>query len=800
MSQPQIHQGHPSSTAVLIHWAALMLCASISGCSGSQSTSEPTDEKLKQSEQEKLKPLVMQRATTLPAAAATPALLAKPGHWSALRVEAHARHEDVRGPWVVELTTAKGQPLSMDNPSCVVSTQREVVLPKQQLRPLEQLMFVPASAEQANLNLTLRSSRGAPSSAALNSSLTLLAASQYLALVISGEPTGYAFLANHDWVRFAHDEFESTSGAHYRLLSVGQGATALPRSALAWTAIAVLIWDRRDPADLHPDEQQALLDWLHWGGQLVVSGPESLELLRGSFLEPHLSATVDETVALDDSTLKLFNEPPWQHPGAALKWVKPWSGVRLAPLPTAHTLLAADALPLVVERRVGAGRVVVTAFRLNQNEFINWPGCEPFWNACLLRRLPRVFQQTAEHFTSVSWVDHPRHEAALVTDVRWFSRDVGKPQLRSAEAKPSPQLLAAPLNASVDPAMLASIGPGLGAWDDFNPVANAARQTLVEAAGIVVPERSFVLRLLGVYIVLLVPVNWLLFRVLGRVEWAWPMVVVLALVFTAAVTYLAQLNVGFARSRTTVAVVELPARHHRAHLTRYTALYSSLGTRYDVRVQHPTGLVLPMALGAAPPREAPMHVSLERELSSADDGAPEGSNTVRLTGYEVGSNSTGLIHSEQLYDLGGSIELIERDQRWRLTNHTRHAITGLVVAQQGEQRRFAWCERLEGGVSVDLASETDLADREKWLARFNHLRGLAAVAVDQPRDGIRLIGWIDEDLPGLDVRPVAAQSRHHTLLLAHLREPAWEPLVFDSNARPLATKQSPLTIGPDTKP
>ncbi len=33
------------------------------------------------------------------------------------------------------------------------------------------------------------------------------------------------------------------------------------------------------------------MDWLHWGGQLMVNGPDSLDLLKGSFLEPYLPAT-----------------------------------------------------------------------------------------------------------------------------------------------------------------------------------------------------------------------------------------------------------------------------------------------------------------------------------------------------------------------------------------------------------------------------------------------------------------------------------------------------------------------------
>ena len=50
------------------------------------------------------------------------------------------------------------------------------------------------------------------------------------------------------------------------------------------------------------------------------------------------------------------------------------------------------------------------------------------------------------------------------------------------------------------------------------------------------------------YLFVLVPLNWLLFRVLGRVELAWAAAPVIAVVCTGLVVWLAQLDIGFARS------------------------------------------------------------------------------------------------------------------------------------------------------------------------------------------------------------------------------------------------------------
>ena len=112
-------------------------------------------------------------------------------------------------------------------------------------------------------------------------------------------------------------------------------------------------------------------------------------------------------------------------------------------------------------------------------------------------------------------------------------------------------------------------------------MANAARKPLDDAAGIDVPERTFIVKVLVCYLCLLVPGNWLVFRLLRRVEWAWIAAPLIAIGCTVMVIYLAQLNIGFARSRNEIAVVEMQAEYPRVHVARYTVLYTSLGTRYE---------------------------------------------------------------------------------------------------------------------------------------------------------------------------------------------------------------------------
>ena len=134
---------------------------------------------------------------------------------------------------------------------------------------------------------------------------------------------------------------------------------------------------------------------------------------------------------------------------------------------------------------------------------------------------------------------------------------------------------------------------GLGAWNDFSPVAQAARTALNNAAGIRVPERSFIIWVVVGYLCVLVPANWIVFRLLGRVEWAWFAAPLIAIACTVVVIQQAQLNIGFARSRNEIAVIEMQPGYSRAHVARYTALYTSLATRYEFRLDGPGGQILP---------------------------------------------------------------------------------------------------------------------------------------------------------------------------------------------------------------
>ena len=226
-----------------------------------------------------------------------------------------------------------------------------------------------------------------------------------------------------------------------------------------------------------------------------------------------------------------------------------------------------------------------------------------------------------------------------------FRRALLELQSRS-DVEANPESIAEAVTPSgLDPMELAKTRSGVAAWNDFSWVSTSARQALRQAAGITVPSREFVLWTLGVYLAATVPLNWLTFRLLGRVEWAWGAVPVLAVAWGGAVVWLTQLDIGFARAETEINVLELQNDYRRAHATRYTALYTALSTGYDIRFDDPLPLVQPFSAGGA--ALLPDQSTLIARL--------EGVDRRQLVDLPVSSNSTGMVHSEQYLDLGGGL-------------------------------------------------------------------------------------------------------------------------------------------------
>jgi hypothetical protein len=455
--------------------------------------------------------------------------------------------------------------------------------------------------------------------------------------------------------------------------------------------------------------------------------------------------------------------------------------------------------------------------QLTEREFVNWrSGFESLFNAALLRRPPREYHQLDFDAVTLLWhpIDDPslaarRLDARLTSNLRYFARDLGvETNYRWEEVFDETGSLGAlpqayrPRGAIPQPERELRAPPyagGIGAWNDFNATATSARNALREAAGVDVPDRTFVVACLAVYLVLLVPVNWMIFQMLGRVEWAWIAAPIIAIIGTFVVVHQAQLDIGFVRSQTEIGLLELQPDHPRALMTRYTALYTSLSTTYDLEFADPTALAMPFPADASDrSRSALGNKTVEFERQG---------ERVRLTGLPVLSNSTNFVHSEQMLPLDGTIRLNKpaASGAWQLENRSQLNLRSVgVIRKQNGALRGVWIGELAPGQSTPFSNPASLptlpagndvpftSDRQGEAQRLataagrlnlEPLFGLAYSLEHLEEGELRLVARVDDPLPGYSVTPSASQLRTATLVVAHLEHAGLPRLRKDKNTK-----------------
>jgi hypothetical protein len=759
---------------------------------------------------------------TLPNPLLTIESMNKPGHWTSAQLELTANNFDFGGELVTD-------PFPLPETGFAMGTSRPAVLPKGQTKFLELTYFVPPGRKGVSAMTRLRQSERGGDVLASSHPMMRIPTHQFYFLVLSRDADRFSFVKRLDSIQppGGDDLVEANQTAHYRVLTPPiENRVPLPSHALTWTSIAYILWDDIAPSVLTSDQQLAMLDWLHWGGQLIISGPSSLDSLTGSFLEPYLPAVSEGSVDLTDADFTALNEN-WCNGVPQLDPAESWSGVRLK--------LADDATPLygsgdlIVERRLGRGRIVVTRFAIGQQSLVNWRGYDNVFNACLLRRPPRTFSVDATDEVMCRWakrayVNDPR----LISQLRYHSRDEGASYAYLAEHETRERSLGFDpygQNGNIDLNESESIEPGVAGWSDFTAVATSARQSLQQTSGIDVPDASFVLRMLLGYLIILVPINYAIFRGMGRVEWAWVAVPVISLGCSALIVHLAQLDIGFVRAETEVGVVEIQPGYERAHVTRYVSLYTSISTEYDFDFDDPGALVQPFSVTGKDTLfagQSPTVVNYRRDRG------------VKLSGYQVASNSLGMVHSEHMTEMGGAISIRQQGGRMTLVNASRMTIReAAIVAPDGVARLGT----VEPGASVtfvptpkpaavpapkrgaaarpsktasDTADDTTAAPQTSTATATpsdtpsdtqndtqNHappdivakgtlnIDGLLRYAEENcPPEETRLIGWTDEKVPGMSMVPTASQQRQANMIIVHLEHAPMAGAAPDANPRP----------------
>lgn len=771
----------------------------------------------------------------------------KAGHWSTLSLELRANQDEFAGTLQTAPVPMAGLPLEL-------VYRRDARLARGQRTRLSQQVLLPVIPKEKELGLELLRPESIRPDIVWLASVKELEPRQMLVVVLTkGSSDSYA-----GWNRFQAmiplssertDPLELERDRYYRLvLPLQSDKPPLSPHPLTWTTISHLVWDGMAPDTLNPSQQQAMVDWLHWGGQLILvggAGP-AFSLLKDSFLSPYLPGDPTGAHVLlgrgDLTPLSDAYPPPLvrtpqeaeQPPAWALdETVNPRSGryrrpVPIDPKPNQPVYLAglaprpgASAISLGesgdrlvgVEWRVGRGRVLMLGLSLTDPAIASWPGLDTFVRRVVLRRpeerlAPPPYQRDVAgryHF-------YTDLNAADLTWVRYLTRDLGvapvrrRPQAGTAPpATPDNGLVLNPSASDVDETAPPPQGPYVSTvadWNDESELPKLSSERLEAASGIKVPKASFVLKVVLAYILALVPLNWLICRfVLGRRELAWVAVPILALGFAVAVERAAAYDLGYDFACDEIDVLEIHGGYPRALVTRFSSLYSTGRTRFNISFPNdPTALALPLASGQS--------VRGEDISTSVWQSYP----VPALSDFLVQPRSLAMVRAEEMLTLEGAITLESEPAVRRIVNHTslelRDAVLVDLSGPNGPQRETP-LGTIRPGTSVRTSDRREEPGDEKPPAELGldkFLTRLRRYSEDRPesKGEIRLVAWSPRPLPGQKVEPAPDRHRGFTAVVVHLTSgrppepsaPNYNVLAGGEDPRPELRVEPPMYAPP----
>jgi hypothetical protein len=710
----------------------------------------------------------------------------KEGHWATLSVELRSNYEDYNGL----LQTSPVRLLDMPH---AVAFRREARLIKEQPGKLGLQIMLPSFQKELMLEMTrpgaIRPDGATPAL------LRKLEPHQMLIPVLGPASPSYTALARFQALlptSADRDPAQLEKQRYFRLVQPQEPEKPLPLSPhpLTWSTISHVIWDGLDPEALNVGQQQALLDWLHWGGQLIIvggAGP-SLAPLQESFLAPYLPATPSgQNASLTAEDLETFSKshpiPYWPEEGEAGaiprylpdkddNRIRPTPGnplfvTGLDPLPGATVLPLGDPgrHALGVEWRVGRGRVLMLGIKLTEPALVAWPGLDTMVRRVVLRR--PLEDQIGPRFMVLP--------ATQLTWVRYLARDLDAPRPSPRPEEPTGGGPNYELQLPADPS---------SAWLDGAALPRATRRSLQEASGITIPGSDFVLKVILAYGIALVPINWLACRfLLRRRELAWVVTPLLALGFAVAVERGAAYDLGFDTACDEIDLVEIQGDYARAHVSRFAALYSTGRHSFTIAYpDDPTALALPMNMAN--------NISGGDALQSYWQTYPEPA----LVDFPIQPRALSMFRTEQLVNMPGGITLSKEGGERRVVNGTELPLRDAVVVNLGGKMVYR-LGTIAPGATVPLQQGSPLTaelneglgtdrdddqaepkksdarpDPDKWLDPEPFLRLLRWYSWGRPEDRNewRLVAWSPGPQPGQDLRPKVDRHRGFRLVVAHL--------------------------------
>ncbi|MCB8948020.1 MAG: hypothetical protein H6653_08390 [Ardenticatenaceae bacterium] len=231
------------------------------------------------------------------------------------------------------------------------------------------VLYIKLTTGAGNVDVTLHQNDGTLVAEASSGSLSRIAASTNLLYgVVSPDAAEFAFLERIPGSR---------ADAAVALLTLDD----LPETAVAWSALDVLILNDTDTSQFTSQQRTAMEVWLKNGGQLIVTGGANWQKTAAS-LTDLLPVTVDGSQSVDDLPgLRERIGIEFRDPGPYV--------VATSSLRSGELIFRQDELPLLARQSFGRGSVYFLALDPRLAPLLDWDGSEAIW-AAIASRVPNV--------------------------------------------------------------------------------------------------------------------------------------------------------------------------------------------------------------------------------------------------------------------------------------------------------------------------------------------------------------------------------------------------------------------------
>ena len=793
------------------------------GCRGcNPQTAKPKDP---EEEKKKLRITSEEELRTLPFSKDTIGNFHKPSHWHQANHKLKANQQDESLTAKVGIFSQERKLVPTFPGTSPMEFQRSLAIGKDQEKNIALKFYQP---DVPVINEDDRTSQTTPSYLAVNYSMRgvgttvfageypakLMPGYQYNIVSISVDPARYVFWRGLDCMVWpSQKKMPDERIAPHRMTDLNEDeiASQFPEHLYSMTSISHLVINDASPSRFSTEQQNAILDWLYFGGTIIINGSDAIGGVSSSFLKE--LSPLNNTIAssITEEEIDRLNEN-WTIKEYTNQ-IKTASIVPFTPakkIPKLEGELAEGASwvnslnGLVAEKLVGQGRVVMTTFPMTDNTFIRWPSYSSFIHNAILRKPPRdvVFTIEKDAPPAADTIFAGKYNGSELnpihsTRLRLWARDLDSSMISTSRVDTKKT--------------------SLGAWNPQSEILLQARQSLQQSSGITVPKIETIVKLLVGYLIILVPINWLVFRLLGKVELAWVAAPIIAIVGAFVVARGVQLDVGFSRSQTEYGFLECHAGHPRGVLSTYSALYTSLSTNYRATFENENGVVTPMPSPAAEAGASKRIAATKYEYTFADDA---GSG---LQSTPVLSNTTGLLQSEETVQLGGNIntKLDASLLQVVVTSDSTIDLKDFGVLGIDPQGRLVkgWLGSLEKGTAMKCDLKV-LEKEDRWFDEWN--QNVILSRPDEIRsDGINwtskeigdelylgailetvskgyplakgeyiAIGWTDNPLSTLNIVPIAKQKKQRNLVLLHLRAADLSEVRADLKIHPIRQEET----------